>query len=308
MPANTEMRNLPRILYVPGLRAKPPPAVHREVLWRCLLEGVRRADPEAAAGLAAAPGCLHLVLWGHLFYDQYRDVRLDEAGIAALLAAAKPGRDSIHEVFGIGRRTAYLAHLCGDRYPWLISWLAGEDTRINMAESQRYFLNADGVGDRIRGILRGELERAWAAGERILLMAHSFGSVIAWDTLWGLKGEGGPIDLFLTLGSPLGTHYIQQRLMGAGATGAARYPRGIRRWRNLAAVGGLTALGHRFSEDFAEMQRLGLVAGITDRTDLLNPFRNAEGLNVHKCYGYFVNAATGEAIASWWRNSGTPST
>ena len=202
---------------------------------------------------------------------------------------------------------AYLAHLCGDRYPWLISWLAGEDTRINMAESQRYFLNADGVGDRIRGILRGELERAWAAGERILLMAHSFGSVIAWDTLWSLRGEGGPIDLFLTLGSPLGTHYIQQRLMGAGATGAARYPRGIRRWHNLAAVGGLTALGHRFSEDFAEMQRLGLVAGITDRTDLLNPFRNAEGLNVHKCYGYFVNAVTGEAIASWWRNSGTPS-
>ena len=302
MSSNSESQVVPRILYVPGLRAKPPPAAHREILWRCLLEGVRRADPVAAGWLAAAPECLHLVLWGHLFYDQYRDVGLDEAGIAGLLANAKPGRASIGEVFGIERRINYLAHLCGDRFPGLISWLAAEDTRFNMAESDRYFRNSDGVGDRIREILRSELQRSWAAGERILLMAHSFGSVIAWDTLWSLKDEGGPIDLFLTLGSPLGTRYIQRRLMGASATGAARYPRGIRRWHNLAAVGGLTALGHRFAKDFREMQRLGLVTGISDRTDLLNPFRSAEGLNVHKCYGYFVNAATGGAIARWWRD------
>ena len=159
------------------------------------------------------------------------------------------------------------------------------------------------MADRIRDLLRTELERSWAAGERVLLMAHSFGSVIAWDTLWSLQGRGGPVDLFLTLGSPLGTRYIQRRLLGAAATGAGRYPRGIRRWHNLAALGGLTALGHRFSEDFADMQRLGLVAGITDRTDLINPFRGPDGLNVHKCYGYFVNAATGAAIARWWRHA-----
>jgi len=307
MSSATEPQPVSRILYVPGVRAKPPPAVHRELLWRCLLEGVRRADAEAAAGLAAAPECLRLALWGHLFYAQYRDVRLDEAGVVALLAEAKPGVDSISEVFGIRSRTEYLAHLCGDRFPWLISWLSAEDTRINVAESERYFRNADGVRDQIREVLRIELQRAWAAGERILLMTHSFGSVIAWDTLWSLKGEGGPIDLFLTLGSPLGTHYVQRRLMGAAATGAARYPRGIRRWHNLAAVGGLIALGHRFASDFAEMQRLNLVAGISDRTDLLNPFRGAEGLNVHKCYGYFVNAATGDTIARWWLGHGTQS-
>jgi hypothetical protein len=305
MSSRKEPQLVPRILYVPGLRAKPPPAVHREVLWRCLIEGIRRADREAAAGIDAVPECLRLILWGHLFYPQYRDVRLDEPGIAALLAEVNPEKNSIREVFGIKRRTQYLAHLCADRFPWLISWLANEDTRANMADSERYFQNVDGVGDRIRETLSVELQRSWAAGERILLMAHSFGSVIAWDTLWKLKDAGGPIDLFLTLGSPLGTRYIQRRLTGAGATGAARYPRGIRHWHNLAALGGLTALGHCFGKDFAEMRQLGLVAGISDCTDLLNPFRGAEGLNVHKCYGYFVNAATGAAIARWWRNSGS---
>ncbi len=304
MLSSSGSQQIPRILYVPGVRAKPSPAVHRALLWRCLLEGVRRADPEVAAGLAAAPESVRLVLWGHLFYPQYRDARPDESGIAALLADASPGKDSIREVFGLRSRINYLAHRFGDRYPGLIGWLAAGETRINMAESERYFRNVDGVGDRIREILRSELLRSWAAGERVLLMAHSFGSIIAWDTLWSLRGEGGAIDLFLTLGSPLGTSYIQRRLMGARADGAARYPRGISRWQNLAAIGDLTALGHRFAIDFAEMQRLALVAGISDRTDLLNPYRDAEGLNVHRCYGYFVNAATGQAIAHWWRNAG----
>ncbi|MEO7387493.1 MAG: hypothetical protein ABIX37_11200, partial [Gammaproteobacteria bacterium] len=70
-----------------------------------------------------------------------------------------------------------------------------------------------------------------------------------------------------------------------------------------AAIGGLTALGHRFADDFAGMRRLGLVDDISDRTDLRNPFRGAEGLNVHRCYGYFVNAATGAAIAGFWRDA-----
>lgn len=290
-----------RILYVPGIRAKPPPDTHRALVWRCLLEGIRRADPALGEQLASSPDSLRLILWGHEFYAQYRDIRPDEAAIAALLAEPRPGRDSIREVDGLKRRAGYLAHLFADRFPHLIVWLAGEGTRANIADSERYFRNDHGVADRIRGLLRTELERSWDAGDRVLLMAHSFGSVIAWDTLWALGDKAGPVDLFLTLGSPLGTRYIRRQLMGAGETGAARYPRGIRCWQNLSAIGGLTALGHRFAEDFAEMRGLGLVDEIIDRTDLVNPFRGAEGLNVHRCYAYFVNAATGEAIARWWR-------
>lgn len=272
------------------------------MLWRCVLEGVRRADAAAAASLAATPDCLRLALWGHLLYPEYRDIALDEAAVTALLAEPAPGRDSIREAFGLAGRAEVLAYRCADRFPGLIDWLAAEDTRINLEDSGQYFRNAGGIGDRIRDVLRTELQRCWAAGERILLMTHSFGSVIAWDTLWSLKDAAGPIDLFLTLGSPLGTHYIRRRLLSAKARGAARYPRGIRHWHNLAATGELTALGHVFSEDFAAMRDLGLVAGISDRQDLLNPYRDANGLNVHKCYGYFVNRATGEAIARWWRD------
>ncbi|MCL4791655.1 MAG: hypothetical protein KJ040_06330 [Gammaproteobacteria bacterium] len=295
-----------RILYVPGIRAKPSPDLHHEVLRKCVIEGVRRADPLAAEALAAAPDCLHLVPWGHLFYPEYRDLNLDAAGIDGLLAEPSPRRATVGEIFQPRRRLATLLHQLGDRMPLLINWLADAETRINIDDSVRYFDNRDGIADRIRALLAAELQAAWAAGDRVLLMAHSLGSVIAWDTLWNLShvarpaGAAGGIDLFLTLGSPLGTRFVRRRLLGARASGARRYPQGIHRWRNLAALGDLTALGHRFADDYAEMLRLGLVREITDQTDLINPFRGAEGLNVHKCYGYFVNTITGAAIADWW--------
>lgn len=293
--------SLPRILYVPGVRAKPPPEIHRLLLWRCLLEGIRRADPVVAGEMAAAPESLHMVPWGSLMYDGWRDPAADEPAIGALLADPAPGPDSIHEVFGWRHRVRFLAHRLGDRLPFLINWLASDGTRLNLDDSRRYFADADGIGGRIRALLRKELVEAWEADDRVLLMAHSFGSVIAWDTLWTLRQEAGPIDLFLTLGSPLGTRFVRRRLLGADRAGADSYPLGIRHWRNLAAIGGLPALGHRFAEDFAPMLVSGLVESITDRTDLVNPFRGPEGLNVHRCYGYFVNPATGAVIADWWR-------
>lgn len=303
-----------RILYVPGIRAKPAPDLHLGVLRKCVLEGIRRADPATAGVMAGLPDCLRLVPWGHLFYPEYRNLSLDAAGIDSLLADPAPARTTIGEIFGPKRRLAYLLHRLGDRAHLLIDWLADVDTRINIDDSLRYFANRDGIADRIRALLVAELHSAWAAGDRVLLMAHSLGSVIAWDTLWNLSHAtqpaplNGGVDLFLTLGSPLGTRFVRRRLSGAQASGAGRYPRGIRRWRNLAALGDLTALGHRFADDYAEMSRLGLVEEISDQIDLVNPFRGQEGLNAHKCYGYFVNAGTGAAIADWWRSCGTRNT
>lgn len=298
-----------RILYVPGIRAKPPPDLHRKLLFKCVVEGVRRADPATADALSAMPDSLHLVPWGHLFYPEYRDPALDAAGIDGLLAEPVPARAAVSEMFTLNRRLAFLLHRLGDRIPLLIDWLADVDTRINIDDSVRYFENRDGVADRIRALLAAELQRAWAAGERVLLMAHSLGSVIAWDTLWHLSHTVQPgradtgVDVFLTLGSPLGTRFVRRRLLGAQASGARRYPQGIHRWHNLAGLGDLTALGHRFADDYAEMRRLGLVGEISDQLNLVNPFRGQEGLNVHKCYAYFVNAATGTVIADWWRST-----
>ena len=46
------MPGRPVVVYIPGLKPKPPPLLHREQLLRCLVSGVRRLDAEIADRLA----------------------------------------------------------------------------------------------------------------------------------------------------------------------------------------------------------------------------------------------------------------
>ena len=74
-----------------------------------------------------------------------------------------------------------------------------------------------GIGREVRLMLKNELADAWADGDDVLLIGHSLGSVIAYDTLWDLsheEPEAGVVDLFMTLGSPLATRFIRHRLRG----------------------------------------------------------------------------------------------
>jgi hypothetical protein len=266
-------------------------------LWRCVIEGVRRADAGIAAELASAPEMLRLALWGHLFYPAYRDLSPDEPGIRNALndtSAAPSLIEQLRAAFALG------AHRLGDRFPFLIEALAGPSTTSNLIDSGRYFANENGVGSAIRQVVATELTRCWAAGERVLLMAHSFGSVIAWETLRDLGSKAGPIDLFLTLGSPLGTRFMRSRLHLYPEVDVAAVPTTIRRWHNLAARGDVASMGRRFADDFSELTRRGLVGPIMDNVALANLFRGSEGLNSHRCYGYFINPATGRVIVDWW--------
>ncbi|MCC5795357.1 MAG: hypothetical protein JJT85_11570 [Chromatiales bacterium] len=291
----------PVIIYVPGLRPKPPPEVHRALLHRCLIEGIHRTEPALARALAGRDDWLRLVAWGDLLYPEYRDPSIDQPAIEQLLSHERAVPADIAIVRSLRWRVRTLLHKAGNHWSGLARLLADGRAQLHLRDSGRYFDNEDGLADRIRGRLDSALDAA--EGRHILLLAHSFGTVIAWDTLW-LRGHRqrrpAEIDFFVTMGSPLGSRLVRRRLAGAREKGRRRYPPGIRRWQNLAALGGLTALGRRFADDFAGMRRMEMVEEIRDRTDLVNPFYGVDGLNVHRCYGYFVNPVTGRVIADWW--------
>jgi hypothetical protein len=293
-----------RLIYVHGIKPKPEPALHAAVLRECLLAGIQRADPATAAAMAADPDWLVLVSWSELFYARFRDLAIDRPGIDSLLSNPAPRPEQIAAVFGWRHRLTTAAHRLGDRFPLLINTLATEPTRLSLAEAFRYFANRDGVSGQVRDRVRAALRDAAAVGARVLLTGHSLGSVVAFDTLWELSRAGDPaarIEHFLTLGSPLGAAWVRRRLLGARERGAARFPAGLGAWTNLAAVGDLATLGQPFPREFAAMTAAGLVGFVADRRDLVNPFRGADGLNVHRCYGYHTNPVTGAVIAGWWR-------
>ncbi len=299
------METANRILYIPGKNPKPPPEQHRPQLLRALAHGVERADPAVARARAENPGCFTLIAWNPLYYQSYKPLDEDLPWIDVLLKRVGPTEHDVKEALSWRRRVAWLLYTLGDIFHFLIPLLPDPAVKSTIQETARYFSNRDGIGEAVREQLKTPLRRMFAEGRRILIIGHSMGSVIAYDALWELthvEHNPGKVDLFLTIGSPLGMRFTQERLLCAREQGRRRYPHNIRRWVNLAAQGDLTALDPTLRDDFKSMLELGLVESLTDiDSGLFNYFRNEKGLNVHRSYGYLVNPRMGEVIAAWWK-------
>ena len=291
-----------RIIFVPGLNPKPPPQIHRPQLLRVLLASLGRMRPRAAAWLAANSDEFELVAWTYLFHGAHRDISLDLAGIERLLVQTEASPEDVRDLDSWAHRIRRLTHLAGDAWPFLGRRFASATTRRLMHEATRYLKNRDGVGADVRAAVRATLEAAWRDGAHVLLLGHSLGSVIAYDTLWELTHahrSGGEVGLLLTCGSPLATHFVQRSLKGAKEAGAARYPHNIRQWVNLTARGDTTALQPRLKPLYHEMLDLKLIDSIEDFVEFDNFFRNSLGLNAHESYGYLAQPLLAEVVGDY---------
>jgi hypothetical protein len=293
-----------QIIYVPGKNPKPEAALHRELLWRTFVEGVRRADRAVAGPVQAGYAQFHLVSWNYLYYHAYKDITKDIPWIDALINKHGPTEQDIRDAHSWNIWLSRFMLTLADHIPLLIRLLP-EEVRSTANEMNRYFNDSDDVARKIRDLLKQTLRPLLEQQEEVLLIGHSLGSVIAYDTLWELshqEGVKGKVD-FLTLGSPMGMHYIQRRLLGMNGQAEKSYPGLIRHWINFSAEGDVAALNQNFSESFHAMLELGLVESIEDHCHgIYNFFRSDAGLNCHRSYGYLVNPAVGSIIADWWKH------
>jgi hypothetical protein len=292
-----------RIIFVPGLNPKPPPEIHRRHLLRVLLASLRRIRPGAAEWLTQNEATqFDLVAWTYLFHGAHRDISVDLPGIERLLVQTAPSSEDVRELASWSRRALRFAHLVGDAWPFLGRRFAPVVTRQLMHEANRYLKDRDGVGADVRAAVRSKLETAWGAGERVLVLGHSLGSVIAYDTLWELTHvhrSRGAVDVLVTFGSPIATHFVQRSIKGGRESGAARYPHNVRRWVNFTARGDTTALQPRVKPTYREMLDLNLVDSIEDYVEFDNYFRTTLGLNPHEAYGYLAQPLLAELIGDW---------
>lgn len=293
----------PLILYIPGLLPKPRAEVHKAALWRCLLAGVGKAAPDVAAQIRESSDSFELVSWTWDFYHEHRDIAQDMAAIEAVIEQPGANEADVREASSAIRKATVWLYRLGDLVPFLIPHLATERMEVHIRDLRRYVRNTNGIAEHTRDMLKAPLRHASESGRRVLLVAHSMGSVIAYDSLWEMSHDAHEslhVDRLLTLGSPLGQSYLQKRILGRERSGAARYPHNIRRWSNLAAAGELTAIDPVLRNDFREMLELGLLESIDD-IEVFNFFRLNGQLNVHAEYGYLANQTTGQIIADWWR-------
>ncbi len=293
----------PLIIYVPGLKPKPEESLHRDALLRCLLEGVRRIDPRSASGIEARDECFEIVAWTYDFYGVHRDINLDLPNIDAVIAQQEVTDADRAEATTMRRRLLRALYRAADHLPFLIPHFANEKMELHLRDMRRYVSNKRDIAEHTRQLLKIPLRQAADEGRPILLLAHSMGSVIAYDALWQLSrmsAEEVPVDTLVTMGSPLGQKYIQRRLLGTSIENERRYPDNIRHWINIAAAGEFTAIDPLLRNDFAPMLQYQLLQEIRD-VDIYNYYREHGRLNIHAEYGYLVSAATAAVVSSWWK-------
>ncbi len=187
---------------------------------------------------------------------------------------------------------------------------AGQLLITDMAPDLGEYWNEDSdFGQKLRRRVGPPIKRALERRDRILLIAHSLGTIATYDDLWRLShgedyrrrfGAHRKVDLFVTLGSPLGDENIKHRLAGARLPLGQRYPVNIRRWVNVSALDDWVSHDGRLSNDFRRMKKLGLLEhGIEDIRRICNlNVRNGRA-NPHSSIGYLVHPAVSELVWNW---------
>lgn len=158
------------------------------------------------------------------------------------------------------------------------------------------------VRERVRTSLCNMLDR----DDHVMLLTHGMGSVVAYDVLWELSHDAEfqerygtrKIDMWVTLGSPLGDARIRKKLAGAAQKPLAPYPTNVISWHNVSAEDDYTCHDKTLADDFKKMMSQRLVSAVTDYRVFNHAVRYGRS-NPHSSVGYYIHPRVSKLIADW---------
>lgn len=194
---------------------------------------------------------------------------------------------------GVGRPWWKLDELL--RIPWLrdaLQYLARQaGVSASVIESHftdvAYYLGCADVRDTVLGIVEGALAEV-DPDEPLVVLAHSLGSVVAYDLLTRME-PGRQVSLLLTTGSPLGLPAVQKHLLGHQGASPAPVPAAVPArpgtWRNGYDVRDVVAILNPLGPYLAQA-----VAG------QIRDLRVDTGEEPHAVVGYLEDAEVARAV------------
>jgi hypothetical protein len=176
----------------------------------------------------------------------------------------------------------------------------------------RYFDRKSDYAMLVRGRLRARICALMDRDDKIVLMSHGTGSVVAYDVLWqlshdpDLKEQYGDkkVELWLTLGSPLGDSSIRKRLLGAKEKPATKFPVNVISWHNVAAEDDYTCHDNTLADDFKVMLQQRMVSAVHDYRIFNLAVRYGRS-NPHSSIGYYIHPRVSKILADWLKASDT---
>ena len=160
-------------------------------------------------------------------------------------------------------------------------------------ERSRKIKDRNGRLEVARKVLMEELMKTVVnhRGDRVMLIAHSMGSIIAYDVLRDLGQEDDSFEVldFVTIGSPLGLSTVKANIRKerSGDAGVSTPEVVRRRWANYADFFDPVAVDTHLGDDYEVNESdVGVEDNIVD-----NPYVGVDGrTNHHKSYGYLKDA------------------
>lgn len=307
-----------RVIFVHGRAQKPCESDLKTVWFDAVSHGLQRDFGDEGRGAfeaLIANEQANFIYFGDLS-NQFLDVpdedvtcRMEALDLLKQLDKNEFNKERYEQVSG----PSYLDNLAAIfSKPLSMIGVAGPLITAVAPDLAHYWNEEAYFGSDVRSRLTPVLRQAFDQGDQILLVAHSLGTMVAYDNLWKLShygeyrhtyGSNKKIDLFLTLGSPLGDENVKERLKGNRSQGFRKYPTNIRRWCNISAKDDYISHDTKLSDDFAKMQELSMLSEPIQDHKIFNLYVKEGKANPHSSAGYLVHPLFAKLVYEWLMES-----
>ncbi|MEW6209648.1 MAG: hypothetical protein AB1631_14870 [Acidobacteriota bacterium] len=300
------------IIAIHGLANKPDPETEKQWWQAAIEEGLRRACKQQNPPLE-----IELVYWADLLYKyplhSEEGFEFDSLYNREPYYEAKPAELAAYDEgwFDLARSRlteTVEAGLSVVRRGLHTDWLTDALLKAKLRDLDFYWDQNRKIKDRAgnlraaRDVLQSELARTLLshhqAGDEVMLIAHSMGSIISYDVLRDLGYPARQIEVayYVTIGSPLGLQVVKEKTRHERWDNRVRTPSVVtRRWVNFADPRDPVAVDTHLSNDYAPNS-----SGVRVEDDLvLNDYHRGEKQNPHKSYGYLRAPEMSRLIAEF---------
>ena len=280
------------IIGVHGLANKPPELTLTEYWEKSILEGLERNRRWKPAALE-----FDMVYWA----DKMHKPQIQKAANKEPYRRAE-GQDSLPS-YDDGWRDDVLADI-GNMAAKPLEWAKRTfgvdktaDAVLNkkLPDLGKYYAKKK-TRQMLRTMVREKVEKYGKDGKRVMLIAHSMGSIMAYDVLRELGREGPDfrIEHLVTIGSPLGLPHVAYK--ANEEFGRLRTPSIVEKWSNLADRRDPVAADVHLDNDYKANGR-----GVKVHDDMvINGYKGKTGKrNHHKSYGYLRTPEISQLIANF---------
>lgn len=303
------------LLLVHGRDFKPGADAYMDLSLAAMRSGIERDYPEQVGAFDRVQK--HIAWYGDLNaevlfesgkkYDAGLDLGDRRNALKALREIAPRKRFGIRQYDQLPGKSAVGEFIADVSAPVLGAVGLSVPVISSVAKDFGRYLNpksdfADKVRERVRSVLCELMTR----GERIMLITHGTGSVVAYDVLWQLSQDpeykdryaDKKVESWLTLGSPLGDSSIQKRLCGAKEKTESRFPANVISWHNLAAEDDYCCHDNTLADDFRKMLKQRQVSAVHDYRIFNLAVRYGRS-NPHSSIGYYIHPRLSKIMADW---------